>query len=181
MTVLYDPLASNAMRVTKDGEALVAAVVTPEAEFISHEKGLSFHAASNYSATAGQEILSLQNDNADLDIIVEDVIISTSASGVFTVFEVTSGTPAGTTVTPHNLNLGSSVVAQATAFGDASVTGSLSGTTIAAHDIGESTPFDFKFGGSLIIPKDSIIAITAATSGIVFANIIFHYAAKLQF
>ncbi len=181
MTQIFDPLRANGARVTEDGELLVIAITEPEGEFVSHEKGLAFHVASTYSLTGGQEAISLQNDNADLDIIVEDIVVSTAASGVVTVFEVTSGTPAGTTVTPHNLNLGSSVVAQATAFGDASVTGSLSGTTIAAHDISTSVPFDFKFGGKLIIPKNSIIAVTFAETAIVFVNIIFHYSATLQY
>ncbi len=179
--IITDPLTGRAGRVTNDGEQLALAIVEPEIEFVSHENGLAFHLASTYSATAGEEIISLQNDNADLDIIVSNIVVSTSASGVFTVFEVTSGTPGGTTATAHNLNLGSAVVAQATGFGDASVTGSLSGITIAAHDIGTSTPFDFKFGGSLIIPKDSIIAITAATNGVVYANIIFYFASKVHF
>lgn len=181
MTTINDPLTHSGMRVTEDGEGLVKAVNVPESEFVSHEKGLAFHASSTYSLTGGEEAISLQNDDPDMDIIVEDVIVSTSASGTVTVFEVTSGTPGGTTVTPHNLNLGSAVAAQATAFGDASVTGSLSGITIAAHDIGTSVPFDFKFGGKLIIPKNSIIAVTFATTGVVFANIIFYYASKIKF
>lgn len=181
MTQIFDPLASNGMRVTKDGEALVKAIGVPESEFVSHEKGLAFHAASTYSLTGDQEAISLQNDDPDQDIIVEDIVVSTSASGVVTVFEVTTGTPGGTTVTPHNLNLGSAVIAQATAFGNATVTGSLSGITIAAHDIGTSIPFDFKFGGKLIIPKNSVIAVTFAETATVFVNIIFYYASKIKF
>lgn len=181
MSTVNDPVTGRAARVTSDNEQLALAIALPEIEVASHEKGLAFHASSTYSLTGGQEAISLQNDNPDLDIVVEDIIVSTAASGVVTVFEVTSGTPAGTVVTPHNLNLGSAVVAQATAFGDASVTGSLSGTTIAAHDIGTSVPFDFKFGGSLIIPKGSIIAVTFAVTAVVFANIIFYYKGRITF
>lgn len=181
MTNIRDPLKQSGARVTTDGELLTLAVTTSEQEFVSHEKGLSFSAFSTYSLTGGEEAISLKNDNASLDIIVDDIIVSTSASGLITIFEVTSGTPGGTTVTPKNLNLGSAVVAQATAFGNASVTGSLSGETLAQHDIGTSVPFDFKLGGSIIIPKDKTIAVTFATTGIVNVNIIFYYSSRIEF
>jgi len=180
--ILNDPLTGNAVRVTKDGEQLSLAVSEAEIEFVSHEKGLAFIATSTYSATGGEEILSIRNDNADLDMIVQNITVSTSASGVFTLFEMTTGqTPAGTTVTPVNLNLGSAVVAQATCFGNASVTGSLSGTTLTAHDVGTSTPYTFDLHTALIIPKDSTIVLQAATTGVVYADIVFYYASKIAF
>lgn len=181
MTTLNDPLTQTAVRVTRDGEQLTLAITEPEIEFVSHEKGLAFSLHSSYSLTGGEEALSLQNDNADLDIIIEELSVSTSASGLVTVFEVTSGTPGGTPITPKNLNLGSAVVAEATAFGNASVTGSLSGTIIEEHDIGTSDPYDFKFGGSLIIPKNKIIALTFATTGIVHVNMILYYSPRIHF
>ena len=181
MTQIRDGLTENAARVTKDGELLTLAVSEPEIEFVSHEKGLAFHLASTYSLTGGQEALSLQNDNADLDIVVESMVVSTSASGIVTVFEVTSGTPGGTPLTPHNLNFGSSVVAQATAFGNASVTGSLSGATVGAQDIGTSVPYTFAFAGAVILPKNSILAVTFTTTGIVFVDLVFYYTAQIAF
>ena len=181
MSTINDPLTHRGARVTEDGEILSAAISSPAIEFASHEKGLAFTAHSTYAATGGEEVISLQNDNSDMDIIVENIVVSTSVASVIDVFEMTSGTPAGTTVIPHNLNLSSSVVAQATVFGNASVTGSVVGTTIAEHLVDPSSPFDFKFGGSLIIPKNSVIAVTLDTTGVVHANIIFYYAPKLKF
>lgn len=181
MTVTRDPQTHTGARVTKAGEALALAITQPESEFISHEEGLAFGAYSTYSLTGGEEAISLMNDDPGRDIIIDNVVVSTSASGLVSVFEVTSGTPAGTTLTPKNLNLGSAVPAQATAFGNASVTGSLSGETIAQHDVGTSAPFSFVFGGSVIVPKNKTIAVTFATTGIVHVNILFHYASKIEF
>lgn len=181
MTVTRDPQTHTGARVTKDGAAVVLAITQPEPEFVSHEQGLAFGVYSTYSLTGGEEAISLKNDDASRDIIIDKVIVSTSASGLVDVFEVTSGTPGGTTIVPKNLNLGSAVPAQATAFGNNSVTGSLSGETIGQHDIGTSAPFSFEFGGSVILPKDKTIAVTFATTGIVHVNILFHFASKLDF
>lgn len=182
MAILNDPLTGQAVRVTRDGEQLTLAVVESELEFVSHEKGLAFSIHSTYAATGGDEIASLENTNSDLDIIVDSVAVSTSATGVMFVFVVDAGlTPDGSSITPLNLNLGSSVLAQANAFGGAAVTGSLVGTTIAGHDMGTSAPHKFEFGGGLIMPKGSIIAVTALTTGTVHAEIVFHYAAKIEF
>lgn len=178
---LFDPLKNNGMRVTEDGEALVLAVTQPEEEFISHEKEKSFALVSAYSATANDEIAFLRNDDADDEIIVTDVIVSADAACAFTIFRPTSGTAAGTTATPVNLFLGSSIVAEATAYGNAAVTGSLTGDTLGSVEVGASDPFDFKFGGSLVIPKNESVAVTVDTTCAVKVDILFHYAPKIQF
>lgn len=182
MTILRDPITGTGVRVTKDGEQLSLSITSKEIEFISHEKGLAFSLHSSYSATGGEEIISLENNNSDLDILVEDIIVSTSASGLFSLFVCNAGlTPGGTGITSLNLNLGSSVVAQAIGFGNNSVTGSLAGSVIDEQDIGTTTPYHFQFGDSLIMTKGKQIAITAATTGVVHATIIYYFASRIEF
>ena len=181
MSIWQDPLKGNAARVTTDGEGLVLAVTQPEEEFISHEKEKSFVLASAYSATANDEVVFLCNDDASDEIIVTDIIVSADAACCFTIFRPTSGTAGGTTVAPVNLFLGSSITAEATAYGNAAVTGSLTGDTLGSVEVGASDPFDFKFGGSLVIPKNESIAVTVDTTCAIKVDILFHYAPKIQF
>jgi len=97
---------------------------------------------------------------------------------VWTLFEVTSGTAGGTTITPVNLDLNSGIIAQATCFGNAAVSGTLSGTTlgygVANHDI----EAEMLVEGSLILAENDEIAITvteADAPAAVYVTVIMHY------
>ena len=130
-------------------------------------RGFVFH--STYSATGGEEIWYLKNDSAK-DIHVNRLVVSTSASGVFTVFHDTSGnTAGGTTMVGRNGRLGGADMLDVTAFGSASVTGSLSGDTIVAHDVGTSTPWPFQLD-DIVIPATHALVVTAATTGVVYVD-----------
>ncbi len=126
--------------------------------------GLGYIFHSTYSASAGEEIFYLQNTGADIH--VHRVVVSTSASGIFQILRQTSGTAAGTTITGKNGILGRPVMPAITAFGDASVTGSVDGEILLGHDIGTSEPFEFDTE-DLIIPDTEALVVRAVTTGIV--------------
>lgn len=161
-------------KILPDGEALTRAITESDFEHASDADAEAYTLHSTYSATGGQEVISLKNPSEVKKLHVVNIVISTSASGVVTLFRVTSGTAAGTIITPVNLNLGKTVRA-VTAFGNASVTGSLAGDVIDAQDIGTSLPYTFDLGGALILNQTNEIAITLTTTGVVYVTIQYHF------
>lgn len=179
MTVIRGVDNFEGLKVSSDGRAQVDAVIESELEKAS-EKGDAFMAYSSYSLTGGEEAFYLENEDSTRDIRVEYIEVSTSASGIASVMEKTGGTPAGTVVTPVNLHLGSSKgsTSEFTVLGNASVTGSVVGDTISAHDLATSGPWRFFFEGGLILPKNSGIFVRFATTGVVHVACLFHFSPK---
>ncbi len=164
--VLEDPATGRGMNVTSDGHGEVVAITEAGFEHASEKDGLSFSWNSTYSATGGQEIISIQNDDNDRHLHIVSVMVSSDTSSLFTLFEVTSGTPAGTTITGQNLNLDSGKVAEETAFGNASVTGGLSGNTLSLAYVATGDSEMMHLDSALILAKNDVVAVTLATSGV---------------
>jgi len=116
-------------KILSDGETLVRAINESEMEHISATESDSFTWQSGYAATGGEEVLTIENTENDRVLVIEKVFLSVSAtaSTVFTVGDVLSGTPAGTTITPacFNRETVKSGTSRSSAFGDASVTGTV--------------------------------------------------------
>ena len=166
----------NEAAVDSDSNLATRAVIELDFEHVSEHERQAYVATSTYNATGGQEIIYLQNTSSTLNLHIERVVCSTAATGIFTLFRVTSASAAGGgAITPLNLFLGSANAAAVNAFGDAEVTGGLSGTTIDAQDIPTVTPYDLELNGALILPQNEAVAITAEVSGIVFASIFFFF------
>jgi hypothetical protein len=165
----------NVAHVNDDNQLVVRAITQPDVEFYSEIKGDAYTWNSSYSATGGQEVISLKNTSSSKDLIIEEIIVGSTVNQVWTLFEVTSGTAAGTTITGQNLNLGSGNVASQTAFGNASVTGSLTGNNIlfAQSLANEGKILDLK--GALILKLGDEIALTANTTGTVYVTIVGFY------
>jgi len=156
----------NEMAVDSEGRADVRAITENDfAHSVDEGVGYTFH--STYSATGGEEVWSLQNDG--MDIHVDKIVVSTSASGVFSVMRKTTGTPAGTTMNGRNAFLGKAVMPNVTAFGSASVTGSVDGDVIDAQDIGTSSPYTFNLDGAIIAQTEAMF-VRAATNGIIYVT-----------
>ncbi len=135
----------------------------------------SFHSA--YSATGGQEVIYIKNDEPDRLLHLSRFFLFSDAASVWDLFEVTSATAAsGTALVYRNPNLSKPANRSHTSFGSASVAGSLTGnrlfsfTTLA--DV-ESKPF---LEGSLILGKDDAIAITLVTTGVMQATVLGFWA-----
>ena len=174
MTVTRDPVTGTGQKVTSQGQAVVRAITETDIENASNE-GLAFSWSSTYSATGGQEIISLQNDDAGRHLHISRIQISTDTASLFTLLEVTSGTPGGTGITAQNLNLDSGKAAEETAFGNASVTGSLTGNILELLRVGADGIGLMDLQSSLILAKNDIVAITMATTGVPAVTIFGHY------
>jgi len=161
--------------VNIDKQLLTRAVTESDLEYASEAKGKAYSWSSSYAATAAQEVISIKNTSTSDNLIIDEVAVANTVAGVFTIFEVTSGTAAGTGVTGQNLNLGSGKSADATAFGNASVTGSLSGNVLLYESVAANTGALLDLKGSLVLGQDDEIAITASATGTVYVTVIGHY------
>ena len=175
MTVVRDPRTGTGQTVTKDGHAEVRAIIEAGFEHASEESGLAFSWASTYSATAADEIISIQNDDNDRHLHLTHIEIGGASTALFTLFEVTSGTPAGTTITAQNLNLDSGKVAEETSFGNAAVTGSLAGNTLAVKHVPANDSVLLNIKAGLILAKNDVVAITVGSNSVVAVTIYGFY------
>ncbi len=154
----------NIQKVDKLGRAFTRAIVESALAF-AVDKGQAYAFHSTYNATGGEEVWYLKNDGEHIH--VESLIVSTAASGVFSIIHQTStGAVSGTEMIGRNLVLGGPKMEDVTAFGDASVAGSVDGDTLVGHDIGTEDPFIFALSG-LVIPRTQALVVRAATSGII--------------
>jgi len=167
---IQDGRGSGARAVVDDeGHLVVDAINLSEAAHQSDAHGLAFTWTTQYVSTAvNLQFISIRND-ADENLHIASISVGSSATNLFTLLEVTSGTPAGSTITAQNLNLISGVSKANTAFGDASVTGTLAGNTIAVRRVAALTSQKVDTDDSLILGTNDTIALTAASSGSVEA------------
>lgn len=118
------------------------------------------------------EAIYIQNTEADLNLHISRLQLANSVDTIWTIFEVTSATAAGgTALTPTNPQLSSGVTRSENSFGGASVTGSLSGTTLfTLSSLAKITEHLF-LEGTLTLGNTDAIAITADADGTVHVNI----------
>lgn len=157
-------------KVDSESRLLVAATVLPALGHASDE-GSAAYFISTYAATAGQEVISIRNAESDRHLHIQSLMVASSVATIWTLFEVTSGTAAGTTLTYINPNLGSGVTLDVTAFGNASVTGSLAGNTLNLISTVADATFHHNFDGSLILTNGDEVALTADATGTVYVTI----------
>ncbi len=165
--------------VDKDNHLLTSARIISIAAFVSEDDGQAYAWNSTYSAAAGQETISVQNTSSTLHLHISRIIVAGVEATVHAVLKVTSGTPAGTTITGVNCNFASGNVAAATAFGNASVTGSVTGNIIAHGYHVATSSFVFEFDDAVVLSQDDIIAVRSVvgTTGIVYITINGFYSA----
>lgn len=181
MTVIRGARNSIGADVTEDNQLLVKAVSESELEFVSEEKGDAYSVSSTYGASANQEILYLKNTSSTKNLYIDYFLGGGSGATIFTVFKTTD-TAGGTTVTPLNLNFSAGNSADASAYGNASVTGI---TAASATDIiffegisaaSQFAPLDLK--GAVILGQNDAIAVTTSAAVTVYCTLAFHFKDK---
>ncbi len=163
--IIRDGDTHQGSKVLSDGGLVTRAIAESEIEHISASESESFAWTSTFATgTTDIEVLTIKNDHPSKDLIVETIFLGADAIGVWTIGLVSSGTPAGTTVTPLCLNREVIKTAQATAFGNASVTGSVvvdnlfTVYSLASHNQVLPT------AGALLITKDVTFGAQFSTS-----------------
>lgn len=172
-TVLKDGATGRTLRINPEGRAWVDAAIESQIERHSESNGSAAYFYSTYSATGGEEIIYIQNTESEKKFHVTDVYMQSTVASLWTLIKVTAGlTAGGTALTYVNPSLSSGVVKQHNSFGNASVTGSIAGTTIFAGSIDKVAQVEHKeFGGTIILGNSDAIAINLVTTGVVHAQI----------
>ena len=153
----------------------VSSKSNPRMYYVSREKGQAFSFLSEYSATSGDFIGCVMNTSSDKNFVVSEIIVGGVEAGHFEVVKVT-GTPAGTTITGGLLNFSKSNTAEATAFGDAAVTGLTEDYELSHIRTQASESKSMSFQQSLILSKDTAIGIKyVGTTGLVEITILGYF------
>lgn len=162
----------NEQFVDAEGRAGTRALSQTDQEHAVDEE-TAFILYSTDDAGAGEETWYLKNTGRQLHLA--RIEISTAASGVFTIMHQTSASAAGgSELVGRNAKLGAANLDDISAFGNASVTGSLDGDAIVGHDIGTTAPYVFELD-DLAIPQGQAIFVRTATAGIVHITGFVHY------
>lgn len=147
-----------------DGRMNVSSRSDSRSYYVSRDNGQVYTFNSEFDAVSGQEVIYIKNTSSTKKLFISQIILGAGSEADWEVFEVTSGTAAGTSVTPKNLNLSSSNDAASTVFGNAQVTGSLSGDTISHIISSSATSVRLSYGDALILGQNDDISITYSSS-----------------
>jgi len=167
----YSASVSDVLRLN------VSAKTAERPFYISRDDQLAFTATSHVaSAVAGDYVCYLQNTSSTRNMYIWEIHMGAVNNSLFKLWQV-SGTGAGTTVTPSNLNLGSGLTAEATCLGNAAVTGLTAVKELHPVRVQANGNGGTEFFGALIIPPQEAVALEydTGTTGIVDVNIEFHY------
>lgn len=159
------------VKVTTDNRIDTSSRQSTRAYYVSRDAGQSYIWTSSFSAATGNEIIYVKNDSTSKNLYIDFIHVSGVNTGLFEVYQV-SGTAAGTTITGRNLNLTSSNVADATSYGDASVTGLTIGNRLYLHRTPANSSGTMEINDTLILGVSDAIALTyTGSTGIVDAEI----------
>lgn len=163
--------------VTETGRLDVSARTNSRVYYVSRDDGLSFSWHSSFCASTGDEVIYIRNTSDNLRLFINNVDVAGAASGIWELVHETGGTAAGSTITGKNLNFSSGNVAPVTAFGNASVTGTLVGDTVDSIRTVAGTSGSFQTNDGISLGKNDGIFITYTGSGVIEATIIGYFEA----
>jgi hypothetical protein len=150
----------NKASVSGDSRLKTSGKTNPRIFYVTRDDEQVYSFTSAFSANTGEEVISVKNTSDTLNLYIQEIIVSSVNAAEWELLHVTSGTAAGTTVNGKNMNLASNNVAAATSFGNAAVTGTLAGETIAKERSVAGDSIEFRLKSSLALGKNSEIAIT---------------------
>lgn len=154
----------------------VSSAVFSEAHLVAAEDAETYIWSSSYSATSGDEVIYIKNTSKAKLLVIHSMKLGAVATAQFALYEVT-GTPAGTTITGKNTNLTSGNAAEATSYGDASVTGLTIGDRIEIVRIPANDSKHVDTQDCIILGFNDAIAITytAGSGNTIDATILGYY------
>ena len=152
----------------------VSSKSNPRAYYNSRDGEMyTFH--SSYSASSGDVVLYIKNDNPDKNFVVTGIWLGGANAAVWEFFQA-SGTATGTDVTGVQLNFTSGNTAQATSKGNAAVSGTANEATIAKFRTPATASGDADFRETLILGnKDAIGIIYTGTAGAIEITVGGHF------
>lgn len=157
--------------VNRNNHLTVAAISEMYQAYSSFEKGQLFIWNSSYAATAAQTVFAITNTDAVKALRIHQFVLSSSVAQIWNIKKLTSGTPAGTLVTPINKNFSSGKSASALCYGNAAVNGTLVGLTLFNQMSPIATPICMCSDGALILPVNTSLIITAGITGTIYVTL----------
>lgn len=153
----------------------VSAAIFKESHLVSAIDASTYLWTTSFSAATGNEIIYIKNTSKTKLLVIDKVTVNSVNAGLFELFQVT-GTAAGTSITGKNANLTSGNTAEATALGEASVTGLTIGDRIDLARTAANGRATMELDDVLIMGLNDAIAITyTGSTGIVDAIITGYY------
>ena len=145
----------------------VSSKTAPRVFYISRDDGEAYNWTSSFSAGTGNEIVYIKNNSTTKKLIIESLAVGGVLTGLFEIFECT-GTAGGTPITGKNINLSSNNEADATSYGNASVTGLVIGDRIGLTRTAATSSNIIIQNGALQLSFNDAICVTyTGSTGIV--------------
>lgn len=131
------------------------------AYYVARDNGLCFTWTSSWSADTGEETFYLKNNSKTLLLLIDEIVVSSVNAGLFEVF-TTTDTAAGTTVTGKGTNQRIGIAADASALGNAEVTGvtPVVGDRVYMARVGANGRAIINVKDELILGQDQAIVFT---------------------
>lgn len=155
----------------------VSAKTQPRLFYSSRDEGLAFNAISDCSSiVAGEYCFYLKNTSSTRNIFVQHIEFHSVEAVKWKIWKVT-GTAAGTTIDGNNLNLGSGIPAEISAYGDASVTGLTIDYQVGIHRTTAGGEGEMDYTDALILTPGTAIAVEydSGTTGGCEVDCFFHF------
>jgi len=152
----------NIAGVNGDGQLLASAITEPSYSNAAIDASELYAWTSQFTAGGAARVFYLKNTDPNKYLRINRVIASSTVAQLWDMNRITGGTPAGTIITGVNTNFTSGKVAQALAYGDAAVTGTL---TVQRLNIAYATIFSASLDGSIILPVNTAIGISCSAAG----------------
>ena len=126
--------------------------------YVSRDNGDAYSVVSIDTAAAGEYNFYFKNISKTQKFYVEAFTLGSAVLAIFKISKVT-GTASGTTITPTNLNTTSGNTADATAMGDAAVTGLTPAAVIDVISVTADDSKEVRFHDALILGQGEAIAV----------------------
>lgn len=154
--------------ISTDNQLLTKSATSPLYSYYSREKGTMFHWISTYAATANDWVMTVTNNDQANYLRLNRLIFANSVAAIWSTWNITSGTPGGTRVTPINMNWSSGKVPAVAAYGNAAVTGTLTGTAVSYYAAPAANSVQSLVEGALILPVNTTWGIKTNQTGTVY-------------
>ncbi len=176
MPVITDPNNNPPAKTSLDGRLNVSSRSDSRAYYNSRDLGKTYTWTSSFSAATGQQIIYIKNISSTDNLYVTHIDVGGVNSGLFELFKVTSaGAAGGTAVSGENMNLskGHGNSPDSEAYGDASVTGTLTGERLLLKRIPVNSSATIHTFNVVVVGQNDAIAITyTGATGIVDVSIL---------
>jgi len=165
-------------KVNNRNQLEISAAVHSESRLVAAADAQTYLWTSSFSTATGNEVIYIKNTSKTKLLIIDKVTVNSVLTGLFELFVVT-GTAAGTAITGANTNLNSGNVADATALGQASVTGLTIGDRLDMARVPANGRATMELNDVLILGLNSAIAVTyTGSTGITDTIITGYYQAE---